>query len=145
MFFFTLGWTQTTGKVKYMHSQVPIILTSTQHVRGQIFRTPDFLIKLQPKQHVGTSAKYLLKIVVEKFNVTWQWSWWHTLTHCTFLKILPQEKKKEIWLSPMTKTLTPTENPKTNGQHKIATKNFDYITIADRLRTVSWSNNSSSN
>ena len=28
-----------------------------------------------------------------------------------------------------------------NGQHKNATKNFDYTTIEDRLRTVSWSNN----
>ena len=38
----------------------------------------------------------------------------------------------------------PTENSKSNGQHKNATKNFDYTTIADRLRTVSWSNNSHS-
>ena len=36
----------------------------------------------------------------------------------------------------------PTENSKTNEQHKNATKNFDYTTIADRLRTVSWSDNS---
>ena len=35
-----------------------------------------------------------------------------------------------------------TENSKTNGQHKNATKNFDCTAIADRLRTVSWSNNS---
>ena len=27
-------------------------------------------------------------------------------------------------------------------QHKNATKNFDYTTIADRLRTASWGNNS---
>ena len=29
---------------------------------------------------------------------------------------------------------------KTNGQHKNVTKNFDNTTIADHLRTVSWSN-----
>ena len=40
----------------------------------------------------------------------------------------------------MTKTLIPIENLKTNGQHKNATKNFDYTTIADKLRTISWSN-----
>ena len=28
------------------------------------------------------------------------------------------------------------------GQHKHATKNFDYTTIADRLMTVSWRNDS---
>ena len=40
------------------------------------------------------------------------------------------------------KTPIPTENSKTKGQHTNAIKNFDYTTIADRLRTVSWSNNS---
>ena len=29
---------------------------------------------------------------------------------------------------------------KTTWQHKNATQNFDYTTIADRLRMVSWSN-----
>ena len=51
------------------------------------------------------------------------------------------EKKEEIWLSPMTKAPTPTEMSK--GQiddTKNATKKFDYIAVADRLRTVSWSN-----
>ena len=52
------------------------------------------------------------------------------------------EKKEEIWLSPVTKTLKPTEQSKSTWQHKNATKNFDYTTIADRLRTVSWSNSS---
>ena len=54
-----------------------------------------------------------------------------------------KEKKKEIWPSPMTKPPITTENSKTKGQHTNATKNFDYTTIADRLRTVSWSNKSS--
>ena len=40
------------------------------------------------------------------------------------------------------KSPIPTENSKTKGQHTNATKNFDYVTIADRLRTVSWSNDS---
>ena len=31
---------------------------------------------------------------------------------------------------------------KATWQHKNVTKNFDYTTIADRLRTVSWSNSS---
>ena len=53
-----------------------------------------------------------------------------------------EKKKKEIWLSHMTKPPIPTENSKTKGQLTNATKNFDYTTIADRLRTVSWSNNS---
>ena len=41
----------------------------------------------------------------------------------------------------MTKAHTPTENPKPQRDNtKNATKNFDYTTIADQLRTVSWGN-----
>ena len=53
-----------------------------------------------------------------------------------------QEKKEEIWLSPMTKVPTPTKIQKATWQHKIANKNVDYKTIADRLRTVNWGNDS---
>ena len=51
------------------------------------------------------------------------------------------EKKEEIWLSPMTKAPTPTEMSKGQSDNtKNATKKFDYTAVADRLRTVSWSN-----
>ena len=56
---------------------------------------------------------------------------------------LNREKNEEIWLSPMTKATTPTEkSEKQRDNTKNATNNFDYTTIADRLRTVSWSNDS---
>ena len=51
------------------------------------------------------------------------------------------KNKNEIWLSPMTKApyqqkiQQPIDRTKT-------TKNFDYTMIADKLRTISWSNNS---
>ena len=45
----------------------------------------------------------------------------------------------------MTKASHPQKNPKSNvTTYKNATKNFDNTTIADRLRTVSWSNGSAS-
>ena len=54
-----------------------------------------------------------------------------------------KRKKEEIWLSPMTEAPTPTEKSKKQRDNtKNATKNFDYTTIADRLRTVSWGNDS---
>ena len=54
-----------------------------------------------------------------------------------------QEKKEEICLNHMTKAQTPTEKSKKQRDNtKNATKNFDYTTITDRLRTVNWSNNS---
>ena len=57
------------------------------------------------------------------------------------VKLCYKRKKEEIWLSPMTKAPIPKEKSKT-WQHKNATKLLDYTTIAERLRTVSWSNDS---
>ena len=53
-------------------------------------------------------------------------------------------KKEEIWLRPMTKAPYTDRKikKKTTWKHKNATKNFDYTTIADRLRTVSLGNDS---
>ena len=43
-----------------------------------------------------------------------------------------QEKREEIWLSPVTKAPTPTEKSKKQRDNiKNATKNFDYTTIAN--------------
>ena len=39
----------------------------------------------------------------------------------------------------MKKPLHPQKTPKRKSQHKNGTKNFNYIKITDRLRTVSWS------
>ena len=52
-----------------------------------------------------------------------------------------EDKKEEIWLSRMTKAPTPTEVSKGLGDNtNNATKKFNYTAIADRLKTVSWSN-----
>ena len=51
------------------------------------------------------------------------------------------EKKEEIWLSPMTKAPTPTEMSKGLSENtNNVTKKCEYTAVADRLRTVSWSN-----
>ena len=48
-----------------------------------------------------------------------------------------QEKKEEIWLSPMTNAPTPTEMSKGQSDNtNNATKKFDYTAVADRLRTM---------
>ena len=52
---------------------------------------------------------------------------------------------EEIWLSRMTKAPTLTEKSKRQRDNiKDATKNFDFSAIADRPRTVSWTNSSHS-
>ena len=54
-----------------------------------------------------------------------------------------KEKKEEIWLIPMTKApFIHRTIQKATWQHKNATKNFYYTALADRLKTVSGSNNS---
>ena len=55
---------------------------------------------------------------------------------------LLREKERDR-LSPTTKAPTPTKISKNKRDStKNSTKNFDYITIADRPRTVSWGNDS---
>ena len=52
-----------------------------------------------------------------------------------------KDKKEEIWPSPMTKAPTLTEMSKGQSDNtNNATKKFDYTAIAERLRTVNWSN-----
>ena len=53
-----------------------------------------------------------------------------------------REKERALTQSYDKNTYTHRKIQKAMWQHKNATKNFDYITIADRLRTVSWSNGS---
>ena len=62
----------------------------------------------------------------------------------TFLKrYCTKFGQKEIWLSPVTKAPTPTEKSKKQRDNiQERHKNFDDTMIADRLRTVSWSNSS---
>ena len=59
------------------------------------------------------------------------------------IHILEQREKEGDLTQSYDKTPYTTENSKTKGRHINATKSFDYTTIADRLRTVSWSNESS--
>ena len=63
-----------------------------------------------------------------------------TLCHATLYNIYNGEKEGDLTQS---YDKTPYTNRKFENQrttHTNATKNFDYTTIADRLRTVSWSN-----
>ena len=60
---------------------------------------------------------------------------------CIYKTNYDLENREEIWLSPMTKAPTPTEMSKGQSDNtNNATKKFDYTAVADRLRTVSWSN-----
>ena len=53
---------------------------------------------------------------------------------------LQKEKYEELLLRIWRPPPTEKSNEQQTWQHKNATKNFDCTTIADRLRTVSWSN-----
>ena len=52
------------------------------------------------------------------------------------------KRKGEIWLSPMTKTPSPIQKSKKQSVNTKTTENFDYTTIVDRFRVVSWGNDS---
>ena len=52
------------------------------------------------------------------------------------------EKGRDLTQSYDKSPYTDRKIQKATWQHKNATKNFDYTTIGDRLRTVSWGNDS---
>ena len=56
------------------------------------------------------------------------------ITFIIIVTIPDEEKKKQIWLSPITKTPIPTENSENNGQHKTPPK----TSITQPLRTDFW-------
>ena len=55
---------------------------------------------------------------------------------------LPNEKGRDLTQSYDKSPYTDRKIQKATWQHKNATRIFDYTTIADRLRVVSWGNNS---
>ena len=62
---------------------------------------------------------------------------------CAMIIFQKYFREKEIWLSPMIKAPTTTEkSKKQRDNNKNTPQKIDYTTIADRLRTVSWSNSS---
>ena len=64
------------------------------------------------------------------------------IVHHILLVQLLREKGRVLTRSYDKSTYTHRKIKKATWHHKDVTKNFDYITIADRLRTFSWSNNS---
>ena len=60
-----------------------------------------------------------------------QISHWFT---AVFVMFIERKRKRSALHTP--------KNPKSNATTQNATKNFDYTTIADRLRKVNWSNDS---
>ena len=94
----------------------------------------------------------ILNIAMLGFNKEWRQSYIGKRSpnrmyfKATFVQanihILYRKEKKGDLTQSYDKTSYTNRKFETKGQHTNATKNFDYITIADRLRTVSWSNNS---
>ena len=80
---------------------------------------------------------YIIKLGLKSFAYTFR-----SVINCfkDFLRAFIREKEGDLTQS---YDKTPYTNRKFENQrttHTNATKNFDYTTIADRLRTVSWSN-----
>ena len=74
------------------------------------------------------------------YNTKYTTKWKHALA--LYGLAIKREKGRDLTQS-VTNAPTPTDKTKKQRDNiKNATKNFDYTTIADRLRTVSWSNSS---
>ena len=59
-----------------------------------------------------------------------------------YIDFIVGENKEDIWLSPIEKVPTVTETYKKQRDNTKTPPTFDYTTIADRLRTINWSNDS---
>ena len=59
-----------------------------------------------------------------------------------YIDFIVGENKEEIWRSAIRKVPTVTETDKKQRDITKTPPTFDYTTIADRLRTISWSNDS---
>ena len=82
------------------------------------------------------------RLLIIGFSTETYYQLWHTTIAKKGTVLYVGEKGRDLTQS-CDKTPTPTEQSnKATWQHKNSTKNFDYTTIADRLRTVSWSDSS---
>ena len=61
---------------------------------------------------------------------------------CQLFDCMYREKDRDLTQSYAKSPYTDRKIHKATWQHKNANKNLDYTTIADRLRTVSWGNDS---
>ena len=85
--------------------------------------------------HFGTQKNYATTTLAEKPSY---------MCEASSTSSLPRQKETDLTQSYMydKSPYTYRKIQKATWQHKNATKNFDYTTIADRLRTVSWGNDS---
>ena len=106
-----------------------------------------FILPFVTSDFVTTYIKWVLgqkrqKLLLQS-KICWQplsYLWWICQFHTPFgYKRKRKRSDSVLWQKP----LHPQKNKKkSNDTTPNATKNFDYTTIADRLRTVSWDNDS---
>ena len=107
-------------------------------VRLPLYPTHVFLNKM--RQDVLTRHNF----TESSWNLCKLINWWqlvYNMLQKTQIFIF-REKGRDLTQSCDKNPYTHRTIQKATWQHKNATKNFDYTTIADRLRTVSWSNSS---
>ena len=90
--------------------------------------------------------KWSSTIVVQNNNIVQRWTFRKTRgdVKCMgrYWRHVSSEKRRDLTQSYDKSPYTRRKIEKAMWQHKNATKDFDYITIADRLRTVSFGNDS---
>ena len=90
----------------------------------------------------GCSEKMLLHCQWQRFNVSFSKQKLNIRMGPLSSWRFKEKKGRDLTQSCDKNPYTLRTIKKATWQHKNATKNVDYITIADRLRTVNWSNSS---
>ena len=122
-----------------------------------LLNTYDVIMKNNGKVRDVRSLACKIKVLNGRVPGTWKWTIWQhifhvresdprLLTHCSadwvskMSLFIYREKGRDLTQS-YDKSLYPSRNIKrTKRQHKQRHKKFAYTAVADRLRTVSWSN-----
>ena len=92
-----------------------------------------YVLRFNFRTTTGKVKYKLLNCCNDEFLRTWK---------CNKLQMYIKRKGRDLTQSYDKSPHTDRKIQKATWQHKNATKNFDYTTIADRLGTVSWGNDS---
>ena len=136
------------GKLDYNYLKLPMrVSLYIGTVYGETTDNSDFKlhVKVSYDEHFTSQPISFLSLKIQTIRVFLKLNKSENIFGLLISSILSKdlrEKGRDLTQSYEKSPYTHRKIQKATRQHKNATKNFDYTTIADRLRTVSWGNDS---
>ena len=146
---FVIGLSQISSFFSYYHQYLcdifydPSVLDSCWYL-GSIWRFIYKFLSVSPFDCSAVAGSWKVRPLNLKLTTANGWLFFgptdHLKSTCNRCEIKRKRKRSDsvLWQKPLHRQKTPKSNLTTQN----ATKNVDYRTIADRLRTVNWGNDS---